>query len=202
MSESDVLSWFLNHLWQSTLFAALAAGLVRFFRSNDAAVRYNIWLVASLKFLVPFSIVAVLGQWMDWRPLPNSSPMTPISTASAPIPKQRRPPPCRSQRVRCDSAAAVAGRAGSGAGDRADLFGSRNPDREASGRALARGRSVSCLSWFRQWLFIRARLRIATPLELDVPARIPAVGSTTSIEPAFFGIFRPVLLLPIGSLRS
>src|SRR4030095_16029362 len=52
------------------------------------------------------------------------------------------------------------------------------------------------VSWLRQWLSIRKRLRTATPLELDVPARIPALSSSASIEPSVFGIFRPVLLLP------
>ena len=41
----------LDHIWQSTLFAAVA-GLVAFLlRANSASVRYGIWLSASLKFL-------------------------------------------------------------------------------------------------------------------------------------------------------
>ena len=40
-----------NHLWQSTLFAALAGLLTLAFRRNRAQVRYWLWLAASVKFL-------------------------------------------------------------------------------------------------------------------------------------------------------
>ena len=46
-----------NHLWQSTLFAGLAAILTLAFRKNQARVRHSLWLAASLKFLVPFSLL-------------------------------------------------------------------------------------------------------------------------------------------------
>jgi bla regulator protein blaR1 len=41
------------HLWQSTLFAGLAAVLSLAFRKQRAGIRYWIWLAASLKFLSP-----------------------------------------------------------------------------------------------------------------------------------------------------
>lgn len=47
-----------NHLWQSTAFAALAAALAFALRKNQARVRYWIWMAASLKFLVPFALLA------------------------------------------------------------------------------------------------------------------------------------------------
>ena len=50
-----------NHLWQSTLFAAVAAMLTLAFRKNQARVRYSLWLAASLKFLIPFSLLISLG---------------------------------------------------------------------------------------------------------------------------------------------
>jgi bla regulator protein blaR1 len=50
-----------NHLWQSTLFAALAAILTLAFKKNQARIRHSLWLAASLKFLVPFSIWMSLG---------------------------------------------------------------------------------------------------------------------------------------------
>src|SRR5215217_4021314 len=52
---------FANHLWQSTVFAALAAALAFVFRNNRASVRYWIWLAASLKFLVPFALLMDIG---------------------------------------------------------------------------------------------------------------------------------------------
>lgn len=50
-----------NHLWQSTLFAILAALLTLPLRKNHARARYWLWLAASLKFLVPLSLLIVLG---------------------------------------------------------------------------------------------------------------------------------------------
>ena len=51
-----------NHLWQSTLIATLAAILTLAFKKNQARIRHSLWLAASLKFLVPFSILMSLGR--------------------------------------------------------------------------------------------------------------------------------------------
>jgi bla regulator protein BlaR1 len=53
-----------NHLWQSTLFAALAAILTLAFKKNQARIRHHLWLAASLKFLVPLSLLIGLGRRM------------------------------------------------------------------------------------------------------------------------------------------
>jgi len=59
-----------NHLWQSTLFA-LAAGLsTLILRKNRASDRYWLWLAASLKFLLPFSVLAGLGSHLARIPIP------------------------------------------------------------------------------------------------------------------------------------
>jgi bla regulator protein BlaR1 len=58
---SGVWAALANHLWQSTLFAAAAAILTLPLRKNQAQVRYRLYLVASLKFLIPFSPLIVLG---------------------------------------------------------------------------------------------------------------------------------------------
>ena len=50
-----------NHLWQSTVFAAVAALLALGLRKNHARARYWLWLAASCKFLVPFSLLVSLG---------------------------------------------------------------------------------------------------------------------------------------------
>ena len=50
-----------NHLWQSTLFALAIALAALVFRKNRAQVRYALWLSASLKFLLPFSLIFMLG---------------------------------------------------------------------------------------------------------------------------------------------
>jgi bla regulator protein BlaR1 len=55
-----------NHLWQSTLFALAAGLLTLLLRKNQARVRYWLWLAASLKFLIPFSLLVVIGSHLAW----------------------------------------------------------------------------------------------------------------------------------------
>ena len=57
-----------NHLWQSTLFAAAAGLLALALRKNHARARCWLWLAASLKFLVPFSALIVIGSRLSWSP--------------------------------------------------------------------------------------------------------------------------------------
>ena len=54
-----------NHLWQSTLFAVAAGLLTVAFRKNRAQVRYWLWFSASLKFLIPFSLLMSLGSHLE-----------------------------------------------------------------------------------------------------------------------------------------
>ena len=56
-----LLTAIANHLWQSTLFAGLAALVALALRKNHARVRYQLWLAASLKFLIPFALLIRLG---------------------------------------------------------------------------------------------------------------------------------------------
>src|SRR5258708_33882445 len=67
---SHPLSLLANHLWQSTLFAAAAGLLTLALRKNRATVRYWIWLAASVKFLVPFSLLVSAGSQFEWRTAP------------------------------------------------------------------------------------------------------------------------------------
>jgi TonB family protein len=48
----------LDHLWQSTLFAAVVCGVVLLARRAPARVRHWLWLVAAAKFLLPAQAVA------------------------------------------------------------------------------------------------------------------------------------------------
>ena len=50
-----------NHLWQSTAFAVVVWGATLLLRKNSARVRYGLWVAASVKFLVPFSLLIGLG---------------------------------------------------------------------------------------------------------------------------------------------
>ncbi|HXF41225.1 MAG TPA: M56 family metallopeptidase, partial [Blastocatellia bacterium] len=52
-SQEWVWALAINHLWQSTVFAALAFAVVLLLRSATARARYAVWLVASAKFVLP-----------------------------------------------------------------------------------------------------------------------------------------------------
>jgi len=77
---SEFLAWLArqagNHLWQSTAFAAAAFPLALALKATDARVRHWVWLGASIKFLLPFALLAVwlagvaavlLLWWSRWR---------------------------------------------------------------------------------------------------------------------------------------
>lgn len=56
-----MLSEVVNHLWQSTLVATAIAALTAMLRDDGAHSRYWLWWAASVKFLVPFSSLTMLG---------------------------------------------------------------------------------------------------------------------------------------------
>lgn len=60
----------INHLWQSTVFAALAFVVVLLLRNGTARARYALWLVASAKFVLPsvllVSFASRLGVDFSW----------------------------------------------------------------------------------------------------------------------------------------
>jgi hypothetical protein len=55
-----------NHLWQSTLVAGCAGLLTLALRTNQARTRHALWLAASVKFLIPFSLLVALGSHFGW----------------------------------------------------------------------------------------------------------------------------------------
>src|SRR2546425_332837 len=55
-----------NHLWQSTLCVVIAGLLALILRKNRARARYGLWLAASMKFLLPFSLLINLGSHLAW----------------------------------------------------------------------------------------------------------------------------------------
>jgi len=62
-----------NHLWQSTLFAVVAGLLTLLLRKNHARARHWLWLAASVKFLIPFSVLVSLGSHLAWPGTPAGS---------------------------------------------------------------------------------------------------------------------------------
>jgi len=57
----DLLAVFANHLWQSTFFALAAATVAIMLRGVPARTRYWLWLAASAKFMLPFSLLLLVG---------------------------------------------------------------------------------------------------------------------------------------------
>src|ERR1700723_1945002 len=78
----------LNHLLQSTLFAATVAVANTMLRRNSPRLRYWLWLAASVKFLVPFSWLVSMGARIQLPPdTPSFHAVTirQISTTFAPV---------------------------------------------------------------------------------------------------------------------
>src|SRR5258708_38004560 len=60
------LSPLANHLWQSSLFVAVAGLLVLSLRKHYAPARHWLWLAASAKFLISVSLLTGLGAALGW----------------------------------------------------------------------------------------------------------------------------------------
>ena len=70
-----MIAGLLDHIWQSSLFAGGIAVLTLFFRRNRASLRFWLWFTASVKFLMPFAVLAMLGTYLSHlfpTPLPPS----------------------------------------------------------------------------------------------------------------------------------
>jgi bla regulator protein BlaR1 len=168
-----MLAELTNHIWQSTVFAAVAGLMILFLRKNRAQVRYWVWLSASLKFLVPFFLLVSLGSRIERVPVSKNVSTPPaVSLALVQI---TEPFPATSPNapVPRDSRNLV------GIG----LFS-----------LWACGFSVICLIRWRGWYRIRTAVRTSAPIDIRAP--IPVRSSPGLLEPGVVGLFRPILLLP------
>jgi beta-lactamase regulating signal transducer with metallopeptidase domain len=172
---STDLSPLANHLWQSTFCVAIAWLLTLALGKNRAAVRYRLWLAASVKFLIPFSILVSAGSHLGWR-TPPAVVKAPLSLAIEQISQPFSVPV-----TSLPMAAATL---------------PTNPVRLLLFAVWLCGFTVSAIVWLRCWHRFRADLRSATPLPLDLP--VPVMASPNRLEPGVLGIRKPVLLLPEG----
>jgi beta-lactamase regulating signal transducer with metallopeptidase domain len=170
-----MISAVLNHLWQSTLFA-LAAGLLTLaLRRRGAGLRHGLWLAASIKYLVPFALLAAIGER-----LPPSRPAmlsaVPqnllIEEAAQPFPQ---PVPITALAPTTHVAQPF---------DLAPILVA----------LWAAGSALVLTLWLWRWLRVQRIVRAAAPLDWPGPAPIRASGAL--LEPVLVGIWRPVLLIP------
>ena len=167
----------LNHLWQSTVFAAVIGGFVFLLRKVQARFRYALWLAASVKFLVPFAFFVAAGSRIHWP------------SAQAAVHTQWSAAVTQASQPFAEPATFIA----------APLATSHAADTNWVVPLLtiwAVGFAVVIGLWFIRWRRVRAMVRRATLLSTDAPIRV--LSSAALLEPSVFGIFKPVLLLPEG----
>lgn len=180
--SNPILAILVNHLWQSTLFAGVIAGLAVLVRKNSPRVRYLLWLAASLKFLLPFALLAAIGAKIPW---PAASAADPVS----PLP--------RVVELAGDFTVPMVGEL---------PFPAMGVTIDTTFQLLialivaltwATGALVLAVRWLMRWLEIRRALRQSTALT-DVDFAVPVHATPQQFEPGVVGIFSPKLLLPTG----
>jgi len=165
-----VTATILNHLWQSSLFAVAIWALTLLFCNNGASVRHGLWLAASMKFLLPFSLLATIGGMVFTHSVAPSSieVLNRIEPAAAPF------------------AAAI------------QIPATFEPQHLFWTLAVAALWGLGSLAVILFWLVRAARLsavvRAATPLAFDAP--IPVRATCELLEPGLTGILSPVILIP------
>jgi uncharacterized protein (TIGR03435 family) len=191
-----------NHLWQSTLFLGIVALLALLLRKNQARIRYWLWMAASAKFLIPFSLLVSLGSHLPWP----SHAVAPKTTAYVAI-EEMSQPFLEVTALNTPIAIPVA-----------QPTASHVPIRILPPMLTAVwliGFITMMSFWCVQWRRISRLVRSARPLiegrEVDLlrkaerlarlPRSVPLLPSGNSMEPGVFGIIRPVLLWPEGIAR-
>ncbi len=171
----ESLSPLANHLWQSTLFAGVAGLLTLALRKNPARVRHWVWVTASVKFLVPFSVLIAIGGHIGWRTAPAIAPN--VSVVVGQVSQPFKPTAVSSPIL-------------------AIVPTAPNPLAAILFGIWACGFVGISISWWIRWRRITATVRAGSPLQLRLPIR--AISSPSFLEPGIFGVFRQVLLVPEG----
>lgn len=162
----------LDHLWQSTLFAGAIALSMPLFRCQSASLRFWLWFTVSMKFLIPFAAMMMLGRQILSTISPQLAEpvLTVIRPAAAPFTAIAAPlvTPAPADLPAADIAAVVWGV----------------------------GVIVLALLCLSRWLDLRATLKDADPVAMRAP--VPVKSAPSFLEPGLVGIWRPVILLPVG----
>jgi bla regulator protein blaR1 len=170
----------VNHLWQSTVIILIAWQLSLALKKNRARVRFWVWLTASLKFLLPFSLLIRAGVWLR-----------PLIPAPAPGPAVANVVEEATQLF--------------SEGEFPGAIPAQATDHHANWLLLILlavwtcGVLIVAVRFGCGWWRVYAARRAARPI--DLAAEVPVLATSVSMEPGIFGIFRPVLLLPDGILE-
>jgi bla regulator protein blaR1 len=184
-----------DHLWQSTLFACAAAALTLVLRKNQARIRYWLWLGASIKFLLPFSLLVALGSRLRWSQ-PAAAGQASFSFVVEEMSQTFAPATSQLLPATHSSAYALTIR--------------------VLPVCLLILWFAGCLAilifWCLRWRRIASALCEAAPItsgrELETLRRLERMAGITRptglvvtksrLEPGILGIFRPVMFLPSG----
>jgi uncharacterized protein (TIGR03435 family) len=179
---TETLFFVLNHLWQSTLVAAIAWLACRtMLRLNSPAIRFAVWMAACVKFLVPFYVLVGVGHQLYQRPvvtLTRSQQVFDLVTGGSGLAIE----PFRT--VRSPQAATF------------------SPGALLTGLAAvwALGTAVVLFQWLVSWWRIRRAAREAVPCDAfrGVPVLLSPALRQERIEPGVFGLWRQRILIPEG----
>jgi bla regulator protein BlaR1 len=184
-----------DHLWQSTLFVAIAALLTIALRKNGAEIRYWIWLAASMKFLVPFAALVAVGSQFEWRPVAPIAPpgvTSVIDTVSQPF----------TQMLLSEASAAPAVRVSRIAAGLPFLLAAVWFAGFASILAIWYVRRRRIAHLIRVGSLINSGRVLTTLRRIEhlhgIRRPLSAISCDTTLEPGIFGMVKPLLLWPRG----
>lgn len=174
-----LLSQAAVHVWQSTAVALFAAVVAILLRGAEARVRYVVWLVASVKFLVPFSALMAVG-----------AALGSVRPALAPMPEPIRVAIEQTRGVPRSVA-------------RAAEASSRTPAVPIEPLLMivwACGTAVVLVRWGQQWRRVRRYAREATLVTTidGLPVLSSPLMRDERCEPGLAGLLAPVVLVPVG----
>lgn len=181
----------LNHLWQSTLFVGAVGLLTLLLRRNSARLRYWLWLIASAKFLLPFSLLMAIGA--QFAPPRTTQPVAAFTVITREL----------AQPIAINAVARETSRGSS--------LVTRVFPLVILGVWFA-GSATIFRTWLLRWRRVTKPIRGITPAksgrEFEALQHLQTAGngmrpmdlliSPTALEPGIAGLFRPVLLLPEG----
>jgi TonB family protein len=197
IATASVWSWpkIADHLWQATLFVIVVLLASLLLRRGPARLRHTIWLLASVKFIIPATLLVFIGQqiglgslWL-WLTSPGPSADAFLQVIAEPVTVLTN----SYQLTVSDSSAA----------GHVELYCT------LTGIWLV-GCTVLSVGWWRGRSKCRQALKLSRPTEtgrewqalqsarnlLSLRRDVKLVLSPLPVEPGVFKVWKPVILLP------